>query len=199
MAYATPPRGGQGTHAWGRASIVSLTASPHPFGRGQPLPPCGRTARDESALASAAAFGCRVRVNRKHPRIAWRYESVFQSLARLLRKGLPATGRLVGDAGLRPPLKDRSLGRPKSAGADFLWRLPPSKEMCAWARISLEAATRRHGEAVPLSLPHAQFRCWFASLASVKLARLPLARFEFEIANPPISRPENRFQKLVPS
>jgi hypothetical protein len=159
VAYATPPRGGQGTHAWGRASIVLLTASPHPSGRGQPLPPCGRTARDESALASAAAFGCRVRVNRKHPRIAWRYESVFQSLSRLLRKGLPATERLVGDAGLRPPLKDRSLGRPKSAGADFLWRLPPSKEMRAWARISLEAATRRHGETVPLSMPHAQFHC----------------------------------------
>lgn len=113
-------------------------------------------------------------------RVAMR--GVFQSLMRLLRKGLPATGLLVGDAGLRPPLKDRSLGRPKSAWADFLWRLPPSNETRAWARITLEAATRRHGSAVLLSLPHTQFRCMSRFAHQCEIGAAPNWRFDFAMA-----------------
>ena len=82
------------------------------------------------------------RGNRKQPQYRSAILSPFPSRFRSCLNGLPKRGALRG-AGLRPPLKDQSLGRLKSAGADFLWRLPPSSRVHPWGCTRSETATRR--------------------------------------------------------
>ena len=47
------------------------------------------------------------------------------------------------DAGLCPPLKNRTLGRPIRAGAQIFRRLPPAMDSIAGAMLSMATAARR--------------------------------------------------------
>jgi hypothetical protein len=64
------------------------------------------------------------------------------------------------DAGLCPPLKNRTLGRPIRAGARIFRRLPPASDSIAWAMLSEETAARQLARAPPFALSHWRFFCW---------------------------------------
>ncbi len=91
--------------------------SPSCFALGQPLPPCGRTARAMHACPRCRR-GLSLDATIETILISLCDMSPFSSRLRdCFGRGCPSVNH-SGTAGLRPPLTDRRLGATESAGAD---------------------------------------------------------------------------------
>ena len=75
---------------------------------------------------------------------------VARALGRGCKEGAQAL--TLWDAGLCPPLKNRTLGRPIRAGARIFRRLPPALDSIAGAMLSKPTAARRLGKTTILCL-----------------------------------------------
>lgn len=87
---------------------------------------------------------------------------IARALGRGCKEGAQALTRW--DAGLCPPLKNRTLGRPIRAGARIFRRLPPAAEGIAGAIPSAATAARRLAKTtilclVPLTIFYCRVRC----------------------------------------
>lgn len=104
-----------------------------------------------------------------HPRIAKRFESDCPRSRARLQRGCPGGERW--DAGLCPPLENRTLGRSIRAGARIFWRLPPASDCIAGATPSEATAARRMAKpSVALSHPLIFYRRARSALEKIRVA-----------------------------
>lgn len=158
VAYATPPRGGQ---ALTPSGVLPSFCSRHPR-----IPPiAGNPFRPAGGLRAVIP-----RLPRLPPSV-----DAFASIENILvshgdtrmfssrlrdccGRGCPRPKGWSGMRGFAPHSKTGRWGALNPLGRIFFGGSPVQIDARLGAHL-LEAATRRHGYAVPLSLPHAQFRC----------------------------------------